>query len=66
MKYRPKKLGLIRYLFYRQVQIEGEGFNSNKLLNLAVCTVKYGLLNLLIMAHILIERYINIIMTVLA
>ena len=42
---RTEKTRLVRYLGYLWVQIKGEDFNSNKLLNLAGCTVKYDPLN---------------------
>ena len=41
---------------YLWIQIEGEDFNSNEVLNLAGCTLKYGPLNRPIIAHVVTER----------
>ena len=40
-----EKTRFVRYLSHLWVQIDEKGFNSNKLLNLAGGTVKYGPLN---------------------
>ena len=48
---------LVRYLFYRWVQMEGGDFNLLKLLNLVGHTLKYGLLNWPIIVRVLTEWY---------
>lgn len=44
LQYRLGKL-VDKYLLHLWSQIEGQNFNSNKPLNEAGCTVKYGLIN---------------------
>ena len=40
-------------------QIEGEDWNSNKLLNVTCCTLKYNLLNWPTIAYMVTKRYDN-------
>ena len=45
-----------KIVVYLWIQTEGEDFNSNEILNLAGCTMKYGPLNRPIIAHVVTER----------
>ena len=52
-----EKTRFVRYLSHLWVHIDEKGFNSNKLLNLAGGTVKYGPLNWPIIALVLNKRH---------